>query len=793
VRGSGATGTQIYVTGFNSDTLGVVTVGAAAMTVGRVDLAHTTNAFSTTNFSGIMRGPRGLALNSAQTRVYVYNRIDASVTVVDSTANPPSVVGNFALQRDPTPAYIKNGRKFLYSSKLSGGGNVSCASCHIDAGSDFLAWNLSDGVHVGPSRNPTTGGDPQGFLGENALQESVNFDDRKGPMQTQSLRGLVNFEVANDTVQDAFFSNKPYHWRGDRATFQDFNGAFIHLMAIPNPHSQPTQGIPPAQMTNYREFINSVHYAPNPEQPITRLYSGSMSTPQPPGSTGNPLDDPNAGSGAAWGLKNFHIQNTDGRACVHCHSLPEGSNNRFTDSFAWESTDLDRSRFETTALRALVSKEAELWRLNTVTGSVEAKFAMGGTAPVKTGEFGLVHSGLSTLVTQVNGSTAVGFGSRSIVDFVDGFPSGMLGMSTAQVNAVSRFMREFDSGVGPIIGRAATVVMGGAVSPDLAEMENQAQRCNAAVAVYARLNGIVRGFWFDVTQTTTTPYVEEPQTGVATIGPFTRAQLLALLLTANDLLVFQSVPLGSARRVAHLGVGPVPTLLPTAPTAITLQGCRPGIQNATVPALTVQWLDLFSQTSYNSNPGLNLGNNKSMIYYQGSLKTHAATATPVGFGLANFRHEPPRRFVVRGTGIKEGAWLRIFLPKTTDWATATQTTAPTTTPNVTSHPNPIEVPLYAAIERATGILEWQSGVEIEPYHLLALMNGGPASSAVTTAVNDPAQLDLVNPPIFQQSGTGPTTDFFNPRLRNWYYVQVINDPNVPASTSAGSWQRLTLQ
>jgi len=37
-------------------------------------------------------------------------------------------VGSF----DPTPAEIRNGRGFLYDAKLSGNGNASCATCHID-------------------------------------------------------------------------------------------------------------------------------------------------------------------------------------------------------------------------------------------------------------------------------------------------------------------------------------------------------------------------------------------------------------------------------------------------------------------------------------------------------------------------------------------------------------------------------------------------------------------------------------------------------------------------------------
>jgi hypothetical protein len=143
---------------------------------------------------------------------------------------------------------------------------------------------------------------------------------------------------------------------------------------------------------------------------------------------------------------------------------------------------------------------------------------------------------------------------------------------------------------------------------------------------------------------------------------------------------------------------------------------------------------------------------------------------------------------VTGTDIREGAWLRIYLPNASDWATASPNSAPTTTPSLTSHPDPIDLPVFAAIDRVTGLLEWQSAAEIEPYHLLALLNGGPANPAVQNAISSPSSLDAA----FPNGGTSGANPF-DPMLHNWYFVQVINDPANPATASAGVWQRMTLQ
>src|SRR5208283_4729814 len=113
------------------------------------------------------RGPRGLALNHSANLLYVLNRISNTISVVSLASNTVTseiATGSF----DPTPAVIKNGRGFLYDHKLSGNGTAACASCHVDAEMDLLAWNLGD-----PTGNMT-------YLYEN--NQKFAFHPMKGPM-----------------------------------------------------------------------------------------------------------------------------------------------------------------------------------------------------------------------------------------------------------------------------------------------------------------------------------------------------------------------------------------------------------------------------------------------------------------------------------------------------------------------------------------------------------------------------------------------------------------------------------
>src|SRR5205823_6355571 len=102
-----------------------------------------------------------------------------------------------AIGFDPTPDVIVDGRKFFYGGFTSSHGEQACASCHVFADTDELAWDLGDpfGAYM-----PPPAGNPNGLLGTHPM---------KGPLVTQSLRGLAG--------------TTPFHWRGDRANLAAFN------------------------------------------------------------------------------------------------------------------------------------------------------------------------------------------------------------------------------------------------------------------------------------------------------------------------------------------------------------------------------------------------------------------------------------------------------------------------------------------------------------------------------------------------------------------------------------------
>lgn len=197
-----ADGTVAWVAAFGSDR--VARVDPVTGTVnGRVDVR-----LGGPETQG-MRGPRGIALDEAGQRLFVLNKLSNTVTVID-TASLAVVQELASGSRDPTPREIREGRGFLFDARVSGNGTMSCATCHLDADRDGLAWDLG---------NPA--GDMVTALGENLVVEDDKTYGRaihpmKGPMTTQTLRGMSG--------------GAPFHWRGDKASLQSFNPTFHNLM-----------------------------------------------------------------------------------------------------------------------------------------------------------------------------------------------------------------------------------------------------------------------------------------------------------------------------------------------------------------------------------------------------------------------------------------------------------------------------------------------------------------------------------------------------------------------------------
>ena len=187
-------------------------------------------------------GPTGVVVDNARGCLYVLGRYRNQLQTL-STADFHQM-GLVSIGMDPAPDAVINGRKFLYGGFTSGHGDQSCANCHIFGDADGLAWDLGNphGSFVPPP-------DP------NPLSLD-GFDPMKGPMVTQSLRGMTNTE--------------PLHWRGDRADIFAFNPAFVSLMGR-------AAVLPDSEMQGFADFVMPIAYPPNPNRYLDRTLTDAPS------------------------------------------------------------------------------------------------------------------------------------------------------------------------------------------------------------------------------------------------------------------------------------------------------------------------------------------------------------------------------------------------------------------------------------------------------------------------------------------------------------------------------------
>ncbi len=236
-------GEQLYVAAFGSQKIGIFDTEELATD------SFTPDAGAQIQLSG--GGPAGVILDEARNKLYVLTRFDNAVSVIDLSLR--SEIQKLELF-NPEPEYIVAGRPFLYDAELtSSRGNDSCASCHIFGNLDAMAWDLGDPDGVIKSipnvYHPITANHP-GL--------TFIFHPMKGPMTTQSMRGLKR--------------HGPMHWRGDRtglnrgpdetlesAAFKEFNEAFEGLMAR---EGQLTE----EQMQVFTDFALELTYPPNPHR-----------------------------------------------------------------------------------------------------------------------------------------------------------------------------------------------------------------------------------------------------------------------------------------------------------------------------------------------------------------------------------------------------------------------------------------------------------------------------------------------------------------------------------------------
>jgi hypothetical protein len=270
-------GNTIYVAAFGSHQIGVFSRTAIEDPAFEANFDPTAASADYIPTGG---GTSGLVLDETNNRLYVMTRFNNSVRVINPTTK--ATLQQHPLH-NPEPASVVNGRPFLYDATLtSANGEASCSSCHIFGDNDDLAWDLGN-----PDELISTNNQPQPDPVLQVVQPTQPFHPMKGPMTTQTLRGMA--------------THGGMHWRGDRVTgffgtdacaepgyaaanstnapcnenlsFRNFIVAFEGLVGKHGTITAP-------QMSQFNDFIQQVFLPPNP----VRALNNGLNTAQQNGS-----------------------------------------------------------------------------------------------------------------------------------------------------------------------------------------------------------------------------------------------------------------------------------------------------------------------------------------------------------------------------------------------------------------------------------------------------------------------------------------------------------------------------
>jgi len=486
-------GNTIYVSAFGSAKVGTFSASALENNTFVPDSAD--------HIALAAGGPTGLVLDETNDRLYVLTRFDNGIGIIDTVSR--TEVDHLSLH-NPEPANVVNGRPFLYDAFLtSSNGEASCSSCHIFGDFDSLSWDLGNPDDVVLNNpNPIIVDNPE-LLGFPSMKD---FHPMKGPMTTQSLRGMAN--------------HGPMHWRGDRtggndtngdpldedAAFKKFNVAFGGLLGRSGPLTN-------AQMQAFTDFMLDVMYPPNP----IRNLDNSLTSDQQDG-------------------RDFFFQpmvSDTFHNCNGCHRVD------VDDGFFGTAGN---TSFEFEPQFVKVAHFRNLYQKVGMFGMPATFFINSGDNGHKGDQirgFGFLHDG--SIDTVFRFLRAIPFDFRNTPLFAN--PGGFTNDAAGNIKRrqVESFLLAMDSNLKPIVGQQITLTdTNGATVSGRLDLLNAQAPSNCDLVVKGPVGGEQRG-WYKTNGSFKSDRFSEPT--------LSDLALRALASTAGQDLTYTCVPPGSGERL----------------------------------------------------------------------------------------------------------------------------------------------------------------------------------------------------------------------------------------------------
>jgi len=179
--------------------------------------------------------PRGLALTRDGRRLFVANRLEDTISVIDTRTS--RVASTITLDEPKAVSVLRHGERTFYTARQSFQGQIGCANCHIDSTFDGLQWNL----------------EPDGF-GRNIVDNKL-LEDVKGtqPYKWTGTNPDIPTECGPRTEK--------YFWRSEQYDDLTLADLVVYIRSIPprpNRWRLPGYELTPAQERGNAIFERTV-------------------------------------------------------------------------------------------------------------------------------------------------------------------------------------------------------------------------------------------------------------------------------------------------------------------------------------------------------------------------------------------------------------------------------------------------------------------------------------------------------------------------------------------------------
>lgn len=139
---------RAYISASGSDEIAILNLSAiiaaarSSATASRVNDLSASRAYVISRIA-VGRNPRGIVVAPDGKTLYVANRLDDTISVVDTRRGIVTRTIPIGATREITS--VRRGERAFYSAMYTFGHQFACANCHIDSTFDGLAWDLGHG------------------------------------------------------------------------------------------------------------------------------------------------------------------------------------------------------------------------------------------------------------------------------------------------------------------------------------------------------------------------------------------------------------------------------------------------------------------------------------------------------------------------------------------------------------------------------------------------------------------------------------------------------------------------